>query len=216
MALARRPHSRIRPRSYEIAVAGPAALLVAKATKIKERNLDVQAGKRDRVDTKDAVDCLRLLTMVDPRRSSPASVCTQRRRGRGRQRRNTHLLPRTARTRRSRRRPCGHPRRARGGRDGSQVHGSGRRAARQLRARRIDLTDRLLDPRPCRTCRPRAGWTPCHQPGRPGATLWVYGNRPGRRRSQGVGHHVVLPGPRPFAIRHRKRRTSRHHLPCPA
>ncbi len=53
------------PRRYRIAVAGPAALLVAKATKIEERHAELAAGKKDRVKTKDSVDCLRLLTAVE-------------------------------------------------------------------------------------------------------------------------------------------------------
>lgn len=52
-------------RTEEIAVAGPAALLVAKVVKLEERHLAVRAGGRNRVVTKDAVDCFRLLTTVE-------------------------------------------------------------------------------------------------------------------------------------------------------
>lgn len=53
-------------RSFTLAVAGPAALLVAKAIKIQERNRDPSAGRQSRISTKDSVDCLRLLTTTEP------------------------------------------------------------------------------------------------------------------------------------------------------
>jgi len=59
------PLSTADPRSVEIAVAGPAALLVAKAIKISERNTSARAGKKDRAKTKDGVDCLRLLRTIE-------------------------------------------------------------------------------------------------------------------------------------------------------
>lgn len=52
-------------RSFTLKVAGPAALLAAKAVKIAERAADVEAGKRDRLRTKDAVDVLRLLREIE-------------------------------------------------------------------------------------------------------------------------------------------------------
>lgn len=49
-------------RQFEISVAGPAALLVAKLHKIAER---IAAAKSDRVDNKDALDVFRLLRGTD-------------------------------------------------------------------------------------------------------------------------------------------------------
>ena len=51
-------------RSFDIRVAGPAALLTAKAIKIGER-LEQSAKKPDRLQEKDALDALRLLQAVD-------------------------------------------------------------------------------------------------------------------------------------------------------
>lgn len=53
------------PRSHEIAVAGPAALLVAKATKIQERHVELAAGRKDRARTQGSVDRLRLLRRIE-------------------------------------------------------------------------------------------------------------------------------------------------------
>ena len=49
-------------RAHEIMVAGPAALLVAKAHKVRDRLVE---GKRDRITDKDALDILRLLRGCD-------------------------------------------------------------------------------------------------------------------------------------------------------
>ena len=46
-------------------VAGPAALLIAKAIKIQDRLADVQAGTSERLKQKDALDMLRLLQAVE-------------------------------------------------------------------------------------------------------------------------------------------------------
>ncbi|MCZ7664835.1 MAG: hypothetical protein M5U22_18790 [Thermoleophilia bacterium] len=55
-------------RSFEIRVAGPAALLVSKVHKVAERVADAASGGReDRVKDKDALDILRLLRAVDPK-----------------------------------------------------------------------------------------------------------------------------------------------------
>ena len=51
-------------RSEEMRVAGPAALLVAKAHKIGERLADRDAGRKDRTQPKDAHDVFRLLQAV--------------------------------------------------------------------------------------------------------------------------------------------------------
>jgi hypothetical protein len=51
-------------RCYGLRVAGPAALLVAKAVKLKERQADVAAGRKSRLRGKDALDILRLLQAV--------------------------------------------------------------------------------------------------------------------------------------------------------
>lgn len=51
------------PRVIAAEVAGPAALLVAKAHKIHDR---VESGKVDRVDDKDALDVLRLMQVTSP------------------------------------------------------------------------------------------------------------------------------------------------------
>lgn len=51
-------------RRYGLRVAGPAALLAAKAVKLKERQADVAAGRKSRVRGKDALDILRLLQAV--------------------------------------------------------------------------------------------------------------------------------------------------------
>lgn len=48
-------------RSFEIMVAGPAALLVSKLIKLKERTTEFEAGGRDRRKNKDALDVLRIL-----------------------------------------------------------------------------------------------------------------------------------------------------------
>ena len=50
-------------RAYEINVAGPAALLVAKVHKLLDR---VDADDNRRIDSKDAFDVFRLLQAVDP------------------------------------------------------------------------------------------------------------------------------------------------------
>ena len=52
-------------RRIDVNVAGPAALIVAKLTKIAERAAAAAAGQRDRTRDKDAVDILRLLVGVD-------------------------------------------------------------------------------------------------------------------------------------------------------
>ena len=49
------------PRTHEIRVAGPAALLVAKTIKIDDRLTDASLGNSKRVVDKDALDILRLL-----------------------------------------------------------------------------------------------------------------------------------------------------------
>lgn len=53
------------PRSVEIAVAGPAALIVAKCIKIKERVEAVAKGGTDRTKPKDVLDIYRLLVGVE-------------------------------------------------------------------------------------------------------------------------------------------------------
>jgi hypothetical protein len=50
-------------RSVEAEVAAPAALLVAKATKLHER---VERGRSDRIDDKDAADVVRIMQVTDP------------------------------------------------------------------------------------------------------------------------------------------------------
>lgn len=52
-------------RSFEIMVAGPAALLVSKLIKLKERTAEFDAGGRDRRKNKDALDVLRILRAAD-------------------------------------------------------------------------------------------------------------------------------------------------------
>jgi len=52
-------------RSFEIMVAGPAALLVGKLIKLNERSAEVEAGGRDRRKSKDALDVLRILRATD-------------------------------------------------------------------------------------------------------------------------------------------------------
>jgi len=52
------------PREFEILVAGPAALLVAKAYKINERLQQARRGGRGRQKSKDALDCFRLLRAI--------------------------------------------------------------------------------------------------------------------------------------------------------
>jgi hypothetical protein len=51
-------------RFVELAVAGPAALLVAKLIKLEERRASAAGGKANRVRTKDALDIFRLLRFV--------------------------------------------------------------------------------------------------------------------------------------------------------
>lgn len=53
-------------RTFEINVAGPAALLVAKAHKLGERLAAAEAGGRDRTEPKDAHDVYRLLKAAGP------------------------------------------------------------------------------------------------------------------------------------------------------
>jgi len=53
-------------RAEEIQVAGPAALLVAKAHKLGDRIAEREAGKKDRTQPKDAHDAFRLLKAVPP------------------------------------------------------------------------------------------------------------------------------------------------------
>lgn len=53
------------PRVFTIAVARPAALLVAKAHKLNERLQDAAKGRLRRPDDKDALDVLRILAAVD-------------------------------------------------------------------------------------------------------------------------------------------------------
>lgn len=50
-------------RSVETEVAGPAALLVAKAHKLHDR---LESGRADRVDDKDAADVVRLMQTTSP------------------------------------------------------------------------------------------------------------------------------------------------------
>lgn len=50
-------------RTARIRVAGPASLVIAKVTKIRER---LDSGRTERVSTKDAADLLRLLRNVPP------------------------------------------------------------------------------------------------------------------------------------------------------
>ncbi len=52
-------------RQVKVNVAGPAALLIAKAIKIQDRLADAQAGMSARVKEKDALDMLRLLQAVE-------------------------------------------------------------------------------------------------------------------------------------------------------
>lgn len=52
-------------RSYEILVAGPAALLVGKLIKLKERTAEFESGGRDRRKNKDALDVLRILRAIE-------------------------------------------------------------------------------------------------------------------------------------------------------
>lgn len=52
-------------RSFEIMVAGPAALLVSKLVKLMERTAEFEAGRRDRRKNKDALDVLRILRAAD-------------------------------------------------------------------------------------------------------------------------------------------------------
>jgi hypothetical protein len=52
------------PRSFQLRIAGPAALLVAKAIKINER-IEQSALRPDRLQEKDALDVFRLLQAVD-------------------------------------------------------------------------------------------------------------------------------------------------------
>lgn len=51
-------------RSFEIMVAGPAALLVSKIVKLQERTDEVARGRRSRLKDKDALDVLRILRAV--------------------------------------------------------------------------------------------------------------------------------------------------------
>ncbi len=51
-------------REFSLRVAGPAALLVAKLVKLQERHADAARGARNRVVSKDAIDCYRLLKTV--------------------------------------------------------------------------------------------------------------------------------------------------------
>jgi hypothetical protein len=53
------------PRAFTIAVARPAALLVAKAHKLNERVQDAAKGRLRRPDDKDALDVLRILVAID-------------------------------------------------------------------------------------------------------------------------------------------------------
>lgn len=55
----------IDERSFTLRVAGPAALIAAKAIKIDERLQDKAAGGRDRLRSKDALDVFRLLQAVE-------------------------------------------------------------------------------------------------------------------------------------------------------
>jgi hypothetical protein len=50
-------------RAVSAKVAGTAALLVAKAHKLQER---IDLGRQDRLDDKDALDCLRLMQTSNP------------------------------------------------------------------------------------------------------------------------------------------------------
>lgn len=52
-------------RTAHVKVAGPAALIVAKCIKLKERLADKNNNKHDRVKPKDALDILRLLQAID-------------------------------------------------------------------------------------------------------------------------------------------------------
>lgn len=52
-------------RSFEIMVAGPASLLVAKVIKLQERAEAADGGGRDRRKDKDALDVLRILRAID-------------------------------------------------------------------------------------------------------------------------------------------------------
>lgn len=54
-------------RTTDVKVAGPAALVVAKLTKIAERTAEADSGRRDRSRDKDAVDILRILVGVEMR-----------------------------------------------------------------------------------------------------------------------------------------------------
>jgi hypothetical protein len=53
------------PRTFMLQVAGPAALLVAKLIKLAERCAEEDAGRKSRIDMKDALDVFRLLRGVD-------------------------------------------------------------------------------------------------------------------------------------------------------
>jgi hypothetical protein len=52
-------------RQVSVDIAGPAALLIAKAIKVQERLAEANEGTRDRVREKDALDMLRLLQAVE-------------------------------------------------------------------------------------------------------------------------------------------------------
>jgi hypothetical protein len=52
-------------RSFEIMVAGPASLLVAKTVKLQERTEEAEGHRRDRRRDKDTLDVLRLLRAID-------------------------------------------------------------------------------------------------------------------------------------------------------
>jgi hypothetical protein len=53
------------PRTVEVNLAGPAALLVAKLIKISERFSSAERGRADRLREKDALDILRILQQVE-------------------------------------------------------------------------------------------------------------------------------------------------------
>ncbi|MEV5673803.1 hypothetical protein AB0L28_34225 [Streptomyces sp. NPDC052503] len=59
-------------RSVEAYVAGPAALLVAKAYKLHERIIDAEKGKANRLSAKDAGDVYRIMATVPPRQVKDA------------------------------------------------------------------------------------------------------------------------------------------------
>jgi hypothetical protein len=52
-------------RQFDLRVAGPAALLIAKAIKIEERLADADGGKSTRLKEKDALDMFRLLQAIE-------------------------------------------------------------------------------------------------------------------------------------------------------